>query len=201
MGLHGRRHWVFDMDGTLTVPAHDFAAARRALGVPTGSDILAHIAALPAAAARDARRWLDRWERELAAEAQLQDDAHALVLALHARGARLGILTRNTVPVAHLTLEAVGLATYFPAAAVLGRDSAPAKPSPAGVRRLLSLWSAPPEDAVVVGDYLHDVRAGRAAGTATVLVNRRREIGWDGEADLVVGDLHALAAAVAGGGA
>ena len=32
MNLKDIRHWVFDMDGTLTVAVHDFAEIRRALG-------------------------------------------------------------------------------------------------------------------------------------------------------------------------
>jgi phosphoglycolate phosphatase-like HAD superfamily hydrolase len=44
----------------------------------------------------------------------------------------------------------------------------------------------------MVGDYLHDVRAGRAAGTATVLVRRKQESGWEGEADLLVDALWPL---------
>ena len=35
----GRRHWIFDLDGTLTVAAHDFAAIRRTLGIPPGRDV------------------------------------------------------------------------------------------------------------------------------------------------------------------
>jgi len=34
------RHWVFDMDGTLTIAVHDFAAIRRALEIPEEDDIL-----------------------------------------------------------------------------------------------------------------------------------------------------------------
>ena len=41
------RHWVFDLDGTLTVPVHDFALIRRALDIPADADILGHLAALP----------------------------------------------------------------------------------------------------------------------------------------------------------
>lgn len=32
--LSGYRHWVFDMDGTLTEAVHDFALIRRALEIP-----------------------------------------------------------------------------------------------------------------------------------------------------------------------
>jgi HAD superfamily hydrolase (TIGR01509 family) len=194
--LHHRGHWIFDMDGTLTVPAHDFAAARRALGVPPGADILAHLAALAPREAAEAEAWLAGWEQDIADHAAVQDDARALVEALHARGARLGILTRNTVPVARRTLRAIGMSERFDPAVVLGRESAAPKPAPDGVLRILAHWGAEASDAVVVGDYLHDVRAGRAAGTATVLVNRRDEPGWHDEADLVLRSLAGLAAEV-----
>ena len=48
MSLADVRHWVFDMDGTLTVAVHDFAAIRVALAIPAEDDILTHLAALPA---------------------------------------------------------------------------------------------------------------------------------------------------------
>jgi phosphoglycolate phosphatase-like HAD superfamily hydrolase len=51
----------------------------------------------------------------------------------------------------------------------------------------------------MLGDYLHDVRAGRAAGTATVLVRRKAELGWDDEADLVVESLWPLQVTLPGG--
>ena len=34
MSLREVKHWVFDMDGTLTVAVHDFAAIRVALDIP-----------------------------------------------------------------------------------------------------------------------------------------------------------------------
>ena len=45
------RHWVFDMDGTLTIAVHDFAAIRRALEIPEEDDILHHLAASSAGSA------------------------------------------------------------------------------------------------------------------------------------------------------
>ena len=51
MSWQHSRHWVFDMDGTLTVAVHDFEAIKRALEIPQSDDILHHLAALPAAEA------------------------------------------------------------------------------------------------------------------------------------------------------
>lgn len=66
MTLAALRHWVFDMDGTLTIAVHDFAAIRRALDIPADDDILHHLAALPAEQAAPKRAWLLEHERELA---------------------------------------------------------------------------------------------------------------------------------------
>ena len=44
--LAQRTPWIFDMDGTLTVAAIDFAALRLALDIPPTADIIGHIDAL-----------------------------------------------------------------------------------------------------------------------------------------------------------
>jgi len=45
-----RRCWIFDLDGTLTVPVHDFPAIRSALGMAEGdSDILRFLPSAEAA--------------------------------------------------------------------------------------------------------------------------------------------------------
>lgn len=66
MSLAQIKHWVFDMDGTLTVAVHDFAAIRVALDIPPEDDILTHLAALPADVAAAKHAWLLEHERELA---------------------------------------------------------------------------------------------------------------------------------------
>jgi len=184
--------WLFDMDGTLTVPAHDFAFARRELGVPPRADILGHLATLSTQQREVAERWLQDWEVDIARRSVPQDDALKLVFALQDRGCRLGVLTRNTRDNALRTLAAVGMSGCFQPAHVLGRSCAPPKPDPAGIHVLLDRLDSSPDRCVMVGDYLHDVRAGRRAGAATLLVNRRGESGWDDEADLVVSSLWPL---------
>lgn len=67
--IRGIHHWVFDMDGTLTLAVHDFAAIRRALEIPPQDDILDHLAALPAQQATVKRAWLLEHERALAQSA------------------------------------------------------------------------------------------------------------------------------------
>ncbi|MFZ0153592.1 HAD family hydrolase [Pseudomonas sp.] len=171
MSLKDIRHWVFDMDGTLTVAVHDFAAIREALEIPPADDILTHLAALPAAEAAAKQAWLLEHERDLAIGSQAAVGAVELVRELAGRGCQLGILTRNALELAHVTLEAIGLAECFAEPYVLGRDEAPPKPHPGGLLKLANAWQVQPSEMVMVGDYRFDLDCGRAAGARTVLVN------------------------------
>ena len=165
------RHWTFDMDGTLTVAVHDFAAIRRALGIRDDEDILAHIADLPADEAAAKRGWLLEHERELAHASTPATGAVELVRELARRGCRLGVLTRNLRELALITLDAIGLADCFHPDDVLGREDAPPKPHPAGLLQLASRWDIPANRLAMVGDYAYDLACARAAGAAAVLVN------------------------------
>ena len=171
MSLSQLRHWVFDMDGTLTIAVHDFPAIKRALSIPQEDDILTHLAALPADVAAAKHEWLLEHERELAVASKPAVGAVELVRELAARGYRLGILTRKARELAHVTLEAIGIADCFEVEDVLGRDEAPPKPHPGGLLKLAEAWSVEPSQMVMVGDYQFDLACGRAAGTHTVLVN------------------------------
>lgn len=187
--LLARRHWIFDLDGTLTKPVHDFAFIRQELAIPIGSDILEHLQTLaPAdAALRHAR--LNEIELELARDAEAAEGALALVTALGLLGYRVGILTRNTREIALLTLEAIDADRNFPWQSIIGREEAPPKPDPEGISLLLSSWGAEAEDAVMVGDYLFDLQAGRAAGAATLHVGRPDGQRWPECTDFAVTSL------------
>ena len=171
MNLRDIRHWVFDMDGTLTVAVHDFAAIRRALDIPAEDDILAHLAELPAEQARAKRAWLLAHERELAQLSRPAPGAVDLVRHLCGQGVRLGLLTRNAHELALLTLECIGLGDCFRTEDILGRDEAPPKPDPGGLLKLAARWDVPVQRMVMVGDFRFDLECARAAGARSVLVN------------------------------
>lgn len=189
------QHWVFDLDGTLTVAVHDFAAIRRSLSIREDDDILAHVATLPPTEAAAAHAWLHAHERELALAATPARGAVALVRELAQRGHRLGILTRNLRELALITLDAIGLADCFHPDDVLGRDEAPPKPDPAGLLHLASRWRADTATLTMVGDYTYDLACARAAGATSVLVNLP-ENPWPALADWHFADCHGLRAAL-----
>lgn len=192
MDLPRRRCWIFDMDGTLTVSAHDFAAIRAELGLPQGQPILEVLAALPESVAAPLWLRLDALELELARRARPAPGAERLLRGLNARGARLGILTRNSLANVEVTLEAAGLRAFFAAGDLIAREHAPPKPRPDGIRQLLARWDARPEEAVMVGDYRFDLEAGRAAGVATVYVDLDGSRAFAEHADLRVTHLEEL---------
>lgn len=191
MSLKDIRHWVFDMDGTLTVAVHDFAAIREALGIPPEHDILTHLAALPAEEAAAKHAWLLEHERDLAIASKPAEGAVELVRELAGRGCQLAILTRNARELAHVTLEAIGLADCFAVEHILGRDEAAPKPSPDGLLKIAQAWDVSPASLVMVGDYRFDLDCGRAAGARTVLVNLP-DNPWPELADWHAADCRAL---------
>ncbi|GAW67208.1 HAD family hydrolase [Geoanaerobacter pelophilus] len=196
MNLLRSQHWVFDLDGTLTVAIHDFAQIRSVLGVPEGRDILGHLDALPEPQAATAKALLVSIEEELAARTEPAEGARELVQLLHLRGARLGVLTRNTREIALTTLGRIGLSPFIAADDVLGRDDALAKPDPDGILKLACRWGVSPAALVMVGDYAFDLLTGRAAGAGTIHVDPARSFRWPELSDIAVGSLAELALAL-----
>ena len=67
------KHWIFDLDGTLTRPIFDFPAIKRRLGLPMDRGILEVLAEMePQQAALIAER-LDAIEMEMAGKAEAAD--------------------------------------------------------------------------------------------------------------------------------
>jgi HAD superfamily hydrolase (TIGR01509 family) len=164
---------LFDFDGTLTRPgAIDFARLRGLLGCPPKVPILEYIDALADPAARAAAHdALDAFEREAARASVPNDGAEDLVLALARAGIARGILTRNSlasVREAMTNFSRLALGDF--GAVVTREDDARPKPHPDGVHLAARLLGVQPAEMVVVGDYVFDIAAGRAAGASTVLL-------------------------------
>lgn len=169
--LRNCQHWVFDMDGTLTVAVHDFLYIRRMLEIPEHADILGHIASLPCTQAAQKHAWLLEHERHLAMNSQPAPGAIELVQHLHAQGRELAILTRNAKELALLTLDAIDLLDYFSEPLILGREQAIPKPHPDGLLKIAQHWQIAPEQMAMIGDFKMDLKTAQAAGSYAVQVN------------------------------
>jgi len=189
-----RKHWIFDLDGTLTVAVHDFKAIKAALEIPPEVDILAHLEAQSPEASALLHQKLDVIERDLSTKTTAAAGAVELLSLLAKNGCRIGILTRNTHEIARLTLELTGLEDYFlEPAFIIGRGEAAPKPDPEGLLLLAALWGVSPQDIVMTGDYLFDLLCGRNIGAATIHVDPAGEFRWSELADLEVTSLSELA--------
>lgn len=185
-----RKHWIFDLDGTLTVAVHDFGAIKQALGIPPEADILGYLDALSPEESAPLHKKLDSIERELSAQTAVATGARELLSLLAEDDCLIGVVTRNTHAIARLTLELTGLADFFPQPAyILGRHDAPPKPDPAGALQLARLWNAAADDIVFTGDYLYDLLCGRSIGAATIHVDPSGQFRWSEHADLQVTSL------------
>jgi HAD superfamily hydrolase (TIGR01509 family) len=189
------RHWIFDLDGTLTKPVHDFAEIRRMLGLNDDPEhgILEQLAEMPEDERAPLVETLNVHEYELACAAEPSDGAAALLDALSKQDVRVAIVTRNNLRNVEATLAATGLDAYFAPQSVVTRETGVApKPRPDGILWLLERWDVGPDDAVMIGNHMIDVTAGRAAGTLTVQIDQQARFEWGWPAHYHVRSLREL---------
>jgi len=180
------------MDGTLTESLHDFPAISRTLGLPPNEPILEALDRLSPDDAAKRHAQLHDIELDIAHQATPQPGAHDLLSDLKAQGKHIGVLTRNTKTIAHVTLAACGLAEFFNPDHILGRRCCLPKPDPDGILNLLSAWGATPDSAVMTGDHKFDLLAGRRANVAAVYLDPEGAFPWQDYADYSVQTLEGL---------
>ncbi len=179
--------WIFDMDGTLTVPIHDFVVIRRELAMPADrDDILGWLDSLSEDERQQKDEILKRIELDLARQSKPQPFIHELLEQLQNRGCHLGVITRNNLLNTKVTLKAAGLDSFFDIESIRTRECAPAKPDPEAVFQLLNLWGTEANQTVICGDYKHDLNAGINGGIHTIYFNSRNDEQWKVLADLTI---------------
>lgn len=104
-------------------------------------------------------------DRMVTAYAGVGDMLHRL----HDAGLRLALVTSKNRQGALRGLELTGLAQYFDVL-VCADDVQHPKPHPEPVERALALLGAMQDEAVFIGDSIHDMHSGRAAGVTTAAV-------------------------------
>jgi HAD superfamily hydrolase (TIGR01509 family) len=169
---------LFDFDGTLTHPdALDFPALRNALGCPPGTLILEYIAALPTEEERVVKRKILADFEMAAARASVPNEgAEEVIRLLGGRGIRIGILTRNTRSSILESLKNFTSVSEKDFQVIVTRESeGRPKPHPDGVLAAARQLGVEPRQMLMVGDFVFDIAAGKAAGAFTALVTNGRD--------------------------
>lgn len=178
--------FIFDLDGTLADSFADIAAAlndtRARFGHPplseaevksqvgSGSDYLVRqLVPVPGDQHQDALRfYLDRYEENALVHTRLFPGV-AEVLARYGDHP-LAVVTNKNHGLTRKILE--GLEVWDVFRIVVGGDSLERKkPDPLPIVHVLEQIGVAPERAVMIGDGLHDIEAGQAAGVLTIAVS------------------------------
>ena len=198
---------VFDLDGTLVdslpdiVASFRFAFAEFGLEAPSEEAVRVQVGATleemyatfaPATAVAGlAAAYRRHYAEHLADNSRPYPGVVELLAELRERGYALGVATTKRSPMALRLVDAMGLGDRLDH--VQGTDGFPHKPAPDVVERTLAALSA--EGRWMVGDTVHDVAAGKAAGLRTYAVTwgtHDRELLRAAQPDLLEPNLDAL---------
>jgi phosphoglycolate phosphatase len=178
---------LFDLDGTLVDSAPDLAGTANDMRERRGLPALPYAALRPHAgsgargmlgvafatapghegyaALRD--EFLTHYAQRLLQETVAFAEALQMLAALDRHGLPWGIVTNKATHLAQPLAAALGL--WPRAAALVGGDTTPhTKPHPAPLLEAARQLGVPAEACVYVGDDPRDMKAGRAAGMATL---------------------------------
>ncbi len=186
---------LFDLDGTLVDSAPDIAVAmdkallamgheprgesRARQWIGNGAQKLMDRAltgdmhGMPAEAdrQRSLALFLDAYREALCVRSALYPGVRDCVDQLHAEGYRLGCVTNKPEDLSRELLRQVGLGPEL-IPVVVGGDSLPQKkPDPAPLQHAMQALGATPEQTLMVGDSITDIRAAANAGTAIACVS------------------------------
>ncbi len=179
---------IFDMDGTLTLPAIDFDRLRAEIGIESGT-ILEALETMSDDERARAHEIIAEHERVAARDSELQDGVHEILNFLRARSIHTAIATRNSRPSARTVLDQHQIRVDH----IHTREDGPVKPSPQPVLDICKYFQIAPESSWMVGDYLYDIQSGNAAGATTVLFAADAAIPEAAElADHVISNLREL---------
>ncbi len=102
------------------------------------------------------------------------DDIASVMNALRARGLTLALVTSDNRALTELSLDALGIRAYF---SVLYTDDGihPAKPDPYYMRKFCETYGFAPDEVLMVGDTLTDMRFAENSGVRAIGVAKRAE--------------------------
>lgn len=170
---------IFDMDGTLTetnrliFDSFNFIVQKYQGKTMSEKEITALFgppeegAIIPIVGEGNAdqamREYLEFYRKNHAKLARLYPGIRPLLKFLKEKKVWLALFTGKGIHTTNITLTELGLDGFFDLV-VTGNDVVNHKPSSEGIRKILGHFGVRPEEAVMIGDSVSDVRAAREAG-------------------------------------
>eukprot|EP00127_Corallochytrium_limacisporum_P001047 Clim_evm10s35 gene=Clim_evmTU10s35 len=163
---------VFDMDGTLTIPAIDFDKMRRLTNVPTGKPILETVMGFEPEERDRCLQVIEDVETEALEHLKLMDGTVELLSWLKDDlRYPVGLVTRNNRFAVDAFLNKVGRHDVF--VEILTRDFKPCKPNPAALHHLADIvMQVDTEHLLMVGDHPDDITCGLSANSLTCMIRQ-----------------------------
>ena len=176
---------IFDMDGTLTqtnrliFDTFNYVAQKyrgrtysdpeiiAMFGPPEEGALLSIVT--PAEIDTVMRDYLEYYRANHARLARLHPGIEGLLALAKERGRIVALFTGKGSATTMITLEEFGIGRYFDCV-VTGTDVTDHKPSPEGIRMILNRFALQPDEALMIGDAVSDVKAARSAGVPVASV-------------------------------
>ena len=173
---------IFDADGTLLdsfeliVAAYRHVAEVHSLRIPTAEEIQAQLgksvsdiykSLYPSCSVNDLLQTNGEFIAANVMNTQAFEGVYEVLFALHARNLKLAILTSGTHKVINI-LQHHGLEKYFSSIVYQERIQRP-KPDPEGFYLAAQECGVSPGEAVMVGDMVVDILAGKNAGALATI--------------------------------
>lgn len=165
---------LFDFDGTLTEPGTlNFSLLKETIGCPKDSPVLEFIENLPTLEQqRENFSILERFEKNAAIISKPNKGAEDLIQFLRSKQLNVGIITRNSTNSIEQALHNFKNIQMSEFDVIISRET-PVKPKPSGDGIYLAAqkMDVNVENILMVGDFVFDIEAGKAAGCKTVFLD------------------------------
>jgi HAD superfamily hydrolase (TIGR01509 family) len=116
---------------------------------------------------------LEKYEIAAANEAKVIAGAKETLGKLKQLDLKLGIFSRTGRQAVVSALKKAGLEQYFDVI-VAREDTKEQKPSPEGLKKILTMFGLKAEDAIVVGDHIFDIMAAKELGIKSIAIQNER---------------------------